>query len=156
MSAADPLSLLATAQQTINALQARLATRRGTRHALAMEISQNLELLRLGLHLQAQPCEVIDQLQDSAYRQALAAGYRFNRLNRSRIASRSTANTPALRRYHGWSTERLVDNIYHKIKQLKQLCALPSVSHSVDLDARLRNLFRLMAVLAIHVGSNKE
>jgi len=156
MSVSDPVSLLAGAQQAINALQARLASRRGTRHALAMELSQNLELLRLGLHLHARPCEVISQLQDDAYQQALTGGYRFNRLNRAKIGPKSTANKPALRRYHGWSTERLLDNVYHKITHLKQLCALTGVDDSVNFQARLRNLFQLMAVLAIHVGSGKE
>ncbi len=156
MSASEPLSLLATAQQAINAMQARLASRRGTRHALAMELSQNLELLRLGLHLHARPCEVVNQLQDTAYRQAVTAGYRFKRLNRSKIGPKSTGNQPALRRYHGWSTERLLDNVYHKITQLKQLCALSDIDSRVNFEARLRNLFQLMAVLAIHLGNGKD
>ncbi len=153
---AEPLSWLAGAQRVINDLQARLASRRGMRHALVMELSQNLELLRLGLHLQAQPCEVIAQLQDAAYRQALAAGFRFNRLSRAKISVKSTGNKPALRRYHGWSTTRLVDNIYHKITHLKQLCALSNTGSAINFHTRLQNLFYLLAVLALHIGSDRE
>ncbi len=156
MSATDSLSLVTSAQQAIHALQVRLANQRGLRHALVMEIAQNLELLRQGLLLKAQPCEVIAQLQDAAYRQALASGFRFNRLSRAKISAKSTANKPALRRYHGWSTTRLTDNIYHKITHLKQLCALSNTGSAINFHTRLQNLFHLLAVLALHIGSDRE
>ena len=49
----------------------------------------------------AEPRELIPKLKEDAFRKALAQGFNFNSLKRSKISATSTRNIPQLKSYHG-------------------------------------------------------
>ena len=54
--------------------------------------------------------------------------------------------------YHGWSTQKLFESVYAKIATLKHAATLHNNRKPVRLGVRLINVFKLMVVLAHHIG----
>lgn len=108
--------------------------------------------MRLYVASGTDPRELIPKLKEDAFRTALAQGFNFNTLTRSKISAASTKDIPQLRAYHGWSTQKLFESVYAKITTLKHAATLRSTRKPVRIGVRLINVFKLMVVLAHHIG----
>ena len=91
-------------------------------------------------------------IKDDAFRRALAQGFNFNTLTRSKISAASTKDIPQLRAYHGWPTQKLFESVYAKIATLKHAATLHSTRKPFPIWVGLINVFKLMVVLAHHIG----
>jgi len=125
---------------------------RGRRRLLVMELSDNLDLLNLVHQGQVGVDQAIPELKDAVYQKLLEESFSFNTLSRRKIAAANARHVAQLRRYQGWPTERLVDNIYRKIRQLKTLKKLKLCDPAVNYKQRLENLRRLLVLLMVHLN----
>ena len=115
-------------------------------------MKENIELVRLYVESGSNPRELIPFLKDDAFRHALAQGFNFNALKRAKISPVSTQDVPQLKVYHGWSTQKMFESVYEKIATLKHAAALRDSRQPVRIGVRLTNVFKLMVVLAHHIG----
>ena len=148
----DVFTAISTTERVAASLYKWITGNRGFKRTVAIELQENIELVRLYVTSGAEPRELIPKLKEDAFRNALAQGFNFNTLKRSKISAASTRNIPQLRSYHGWSTQKLFESVYTKIATLKHAATLPSGQKPVRTGVRLINVFKLMVVLAHHIG----
>lgn len=148
----DVFTAISTTERVAASLYKWISGNRGFKRTVAIELQENIELVRLYVASGAEPRVLIPKLKEDAFRNALAQGFNFNTLKRSKISATSTRNIPQLRSYHGWSTQRLFESVYTKIATLKHAATLPNGQKPVRIGVRLINVFKLMVVLAHHIG----
>jgi hypothetical protein len=148
----DVFTAISTTERVAASLYKWITGNRGFKRTVAIELQENIELVRLYVTSGAEPRELISKLKEDAFRNALAQGFNFNTLKRSKISAASTRNIPQLRSYHGWSTQKLFESVYTKIATLKHAATLPNGQKPVRIGVRLINVFKLMVVLAHHIG----
>jgi len=148
----DVFTAISTTERVAASLYKWITGNRGFKRTVAIELQENIELVRLYVASGAEPRVLIPKLKEDAFRNALAQGFNFNTLKRSKISATSTRNIPQLRSYHGWSTQRLFESVYTKIATLKHAATLPNSQKPVRIGVRLINVFKLMVVLAHHIG----
>lgn len=127
---------------------ARHRAQRSSKNSLLQEFRRNLAFLREGLAGQVAPEVLIDGLEDQQFRKALESGFRFDSLQRRRLARATCAGVPAFERYQGWSSERLICRVYERVAILQKLGQGKS---GIDLGLRLQNLFKLMMLVTAHL-----
>ena len=147
------LQRLAQVKKIASSLYKWITGNRGLKRTVVLELKENIELIRLYIKSGADPKEIIPELSDTAFRSALVQGFNFNALKRSKISSNSTLGLPQLRKYHGWETQEVFENIYQKISTLKKAAKLKKTKKPIRLGVRLQNLFKMMVMLAIHIGN---
>jgi len=152
MQPKDAFATAGTAEKVAASLYSWIAGNRGLKRTVAMELQENIELIRLYITSGADPKELIPKLKQDAFRHALAKGLNFNSLKRSKIGQRSTKNKPSLKKYHGWDTQRAFENAYQKVDTLKHAISITNSKEPVRIGVRLNNVFALMIMLAIHIG----
>jgi hypothetical protein len=149
----NTFTAISTAERITAALYKWITGNRGLKRTVAIELKENIALVRLYVTSGIEPRELIPKLRDDAFRKALAQGFNFNSLKRSKISAASTRNIPQMKSYHGWSTQRLFENVYTKIATLKHAATLPNgQKKTMRIGVRLINVFKLMVVLAHHIG----
>jgi hypothetical protein len=148
----DAFSAISTTEKVASALFKWITGKRGLKRTVAIELKENIELVRLYVNNGSEPREIIPLLKDDAFRHALAQGFNFNTLNRAKISAASTQDMPQLKIYHGWSTQKLFESVYEKIATLKHAATLSSSRKPMRIGVRLNNVFKLMVVLAHHIG----
>lgn len=148
----DVFTAISTTERVAASLYKWISGNRGFKRTVAIELQENIELVRLYVASGAEPRALIPKLKEDAFRNALAQGFNFNTLKRSKISATSTRNIPQLRSYHGWSTQRLFESVYTKIATLKHAATLPNGQKPVRIGVRLINVFKLMVVLAHQIG----
>lgn len=153
MQPKDAFAAASTTEKIASSLFKWVTGNRSLKRTVAIELKENIELIRLYMDSAADIKALIPKINDVAFRHALAEGFNFNSLKRSRIDSKSTFNTPQLKKYHNWDTQRVFENVYEKVATLKQAAAIKNSKNPVRIDVRLNNVFKLMKMLAIHIGS---
>ena len=153
MQPKDAFTAISTADKIAASLYKWITGNRGFKRTVAIELMENLELVRLYVESGADPQELIPKLKEDAFRNALAQGFNFNTLKRSRIGAASTMDIPQLEAYQGWSTQKVFENVYAKIATLKQAAAIRNHRKPIRIGVRLNNVFKLMVVLAHHIGA---
>ena len=152
MQPKDAFAAVGTTEKVASSLYTWIAGNRGLKRTVAMELQENIELIRLYVESGADPKELIPKLKEDAFRHALAEGLNFNSLKRSKIGQKSTKNKPVLKKYHGWETQRVFENAYQKVAILKHAISITQPKKPVRIGVRLNNVFELMIMLAIHIG----
>jgi len=152
MHANDAFAAVGTTEKVAASLYSLIAGNRGLKRTVAMELQENIELIRLYAESGADPVELIPKIREDAFRRALADGFNFNTLKRSKIGKKSTRNKPVLKKYHGWDTQRVFENVYQKVATLKQAIAIRNPKTPIRIGVRLTNVFELMVLLAVHIG----
>lgn len=152
MQPQDAFTAISTTERVAASLYKWVTGNRGLKRTVAIELKENIELVRLYVASGADPHELIPKLKENAFRNALAQGFNFNTLTRRKISAASTKDIPQLRTYHGWSTQKLFESVYAKIATLKHAATLHSTRKPVRIGVRLINVFKLMVVLAHHIG----
>lgn len=153
MQPTDAFAAISTSDKIASSLYKWITGNRGFKRTVAFELKENIELIRLYKKSGADPKEIIPRFNDDSFRKALASGFNFNALKRSKISSKSTKNVPQLRKYHGWTTQEVFENVYMKVNTLKHASELKPSRKPIRLGVRLQNLFKMMVMLANHVGS---
>ena len=152
MHAKDAFTAISTTEKIAASLFKWITGNRGFKRTVAIELKENIELVRLYVESGSNPRRLIPQLKEEAFRKALSQGFNFNALRRAKISAASTQNLPQLKAYHGWSTQKMFESVYEKIATLKHAAALRDSRRPVRLGVRLTNVFKLMVVLAHHIG----
>ena len=148
----DAFSAISTTEKIAASLFKWITGNRGFKRTVAIELKENIELVRLYVESGSDPRQLIPQLKEEAFRNALAQGFNFNALKRSKISAASTKNLPQLKPYHGWSTQKMFESVYEKIATLKHAATLTNSGQPVRIGVRLTNVFKLMVVLVHHIG----
>jgi hypothetical protein len=148
----DAFSAISTTEKIAASLFKWITGNRGLKRTVAIELKENIELVRLYVESGCDPMELVPLLKEAAFRNALAQGFNFNSLKRAKISAASTKGIPQLRAYHGWSTQKLFESVYEKIATLKHAVNLRNNRKPVRIGVRLTNVFKLMVVLAHHIG----
>lgn len=149
----DAFAAIGTSERVASSLYKWAKGKRGFNRTVAIELRENIELIRMYIDSGAERNELIPKISDAAFRNALAGGFNFNSMKRSKIGVRSTKNIAQLKKYHGWKTQKIFENIYQKVATLKHAATIKDNRKSVRIGARLNNVFRLMVMLAIHIGN---
>ena len=152
MQPTDAFAAISTSEKIASSLYKWITGNRGLKRTVALELKENIELIRLYVESGADPKEIIPKINNTAFRKTLAAGFNFNALKRSKVSTRSTKGVPQLIKYHGWDTQKVFENVYQKVTTLKQAAELKKTKKPIRLGVRLNNLFRMMVMLAIHIG----
>jgi len=144
---------LTTTEKMVKTVDSVIKNTKGHKRAILRELKENLNLLLLVRNEHFFAGKVIPKLQSKNYLVASDAGFNFKLIKRSPLQERTTRGVPQFKRYINWSTEKLFENIYLKIKQLQNMVELGSDSPQVDLNMRVENLTRLMILLLNHIYS---
>ena len=156
MQAKDAFAALGAAEKIAAALYKVITGDRGIKRTLVMELQENIEHIRLYVESDTDPKKLIPDLSETVFRNALADRFNFNSLQRSAIATRSTRDLPQLRKYHGWKTQRVFENVYQKVATLKHAVNITDSKKPVLIGVRLNNVFMLMVMLATHIGGDND
>lgn len=132
--------------------QSKYRARRSSQNRLQIELQHNLAFLREGLREGLPARKLIEGLDTGQFADAGRQGLDLNRLQKRRLAQETYGGIREFARYRGWSTVRLVETVYERISTLKKLSAGAA---GVDLDARLRNLFKLLMLLVAHIQGGR-
>jgi hypothetical protein len=144
---------LTTSEKMLKSVNAALKNSKGHKRAVLRELKENLNLLLLARNNQLPAEKVILKLERKNYLAAADAGFNFKMVKRSSLKEKTIRGVPQFRNYIGWSTERLLENIYLKVKQLQDIIDMRVVSKNINLNTRLENLTRLLILLIQHIGS---
>lgn len=125
---------------------------KGHKRAILRELQENIHLLFLAKNQQLPVRKVIEKLERKNYLAAADTGFNFKLIKRSRLKNETIKEVPQFKKYVGWSTERLLENIYLKVKQLQDMADLDPEQKSLNLQIRLENLLRLMLLFMQHVN----
>ena len=153
ISAKDVIPGIGTTEKVASSLYKWITGNRGFKRTVAIELKENIELIRVYVESGADPKELIPKLGDSAFRNALSEGFNFNSLNKSKIGTKSKNHIPQLQKYSGWETQRVFESVYQKVATIKHAAEIKSSKKAVRIGARLQNIFNLMVMLAIHIGN---
>ena len=130
MQPTDAFAAISTSEKIASSLYKWITGNRGLKRTVSLELKENIELIRLYVESGADPKEIIPKINDTAFRKALAEGFNFNALKRSKVSTRCTKGVPQL-----------------------QAAEIKKTKKPIRLGVRLHNLFRMMVMLAIHIGS---
>ncbi len=133
-------------------IHAALKSAKGHKRKLLLELQNNIDVIYLW-QMKGFPIDkVILKLERINYDSAVADNFNFNALKRAALSKSTTRDVPQFQKYVGWSTELIVDNLYRKIKQLKDIVEMDSNSDKIDKAARLGNIYKMMILLVHHIS----
>ncbi|MBI9096861.1 MAG: hypothetical protein JEY91_00215 [Spirochaetaceae bacterium] len=115
------------------------------------EIHENLDLITLWENNDFPIDKVIEKLSFRNYEKSQLDNFNFNSIKKSHLKEQTTRNVPQFRKYIGWSTEKLFENLYRKIKLLKVIIEMDSDNKKVNKSMRLRNIYKLMILILFHI-----
>ena len=151
MDFTQAFSTILSVEKLAKNLDSLLKNSRGHKRAILREMQENINLLLLAKNRQLPAGKVIEKLDRRNYLAAADAGFNFKLIKRSALKKETVKDVPQFKKYIGWSTERLLENIYLKVKQLQDIAAIDPEQKSLNLQIRLENLLRLMMLLLQHV-----
>lgn len=151
MDFSQAFSTILSIEKLAKTIDRVLKNSKGHKRAILREMQENIQLLFLARNQQLPARKVIKKLERKNYLAAADAGFNFKLIKRSRLTNKTIKEVPQFKKYVGWSTEQLLENIYLKVKQLQDMADLDSEQKSLNLQVRLENLLRLMLLFMTHV-----
>jgi hypothetical protein len=140
------------AEKLGSTVSSTLKSAKGHKRRLLLELQENIDLIDLWQMKRFPIDKVILKLERKHYESAISDDFNINGLKRSALRTSTTRAVPQFQAYIGWSTERLVDNIYRKIKQLQDIVEMDTGNRKIDKAARLGNIYKLMILLVHHIS----
>lgn len=119
---------------------------------LLVEMQHNLAFLREGLREGLSQQAIVTGLEDTQFHTAGKQGTNIGALQKKKLAGTTYAGIREFDRYAGWSTTKLISNLYERIDTLKKLAGS---SDNIDLRARLITLFKFLMVVLAHVEERR-
>ena len=142
---------LNTADKVAKNLTTIIKNSRGHERAVLREFKENLELLFMVRRHKVPADKVINKLSVDNYLNAANSGFNFKAIKRGSVKEKTTGGIPQLKKYIGWSTERLLENIYLKIKFLQNYLEMAADPQKINIDRRMEYLIRVMLLFLQHI-----
>ncbi len=152
MQPKDAFTAITTTEKVTSSLYKWITGNRGFKRTVAIELQENIEIIRLYIESEARVESLIPKLKDEAFRNALAEGFNFNSLNRKKIDETSTKGKKQLAVYHGWETQKVFESVYTKISVVKNAVDIKDNEKPKRLGVRLHNIFKMMIMLTEHIS----
>lgn len=150
---ASLLGSLSNVSSVLDTLGATLKGSRGIQRSLLLELEGNIRLALIGKKGNVSPEKLVAKLETRAIQQALESGFNFNRLKSGKLRKQVAGESALMQRYVGWSTEKLFTNLYLRTRELQHIVDLDSGDSYFRVAIRLKNLFRMMLLIARHIRS---
>ncbi|MEN8178017.1 MAG: hypothetical protein ABFS39_05295 [Pseudomonadota bacterium] len=139
-------------EQLSTQIYSALKSAKGHKRKLLLELQDNFDVIDLW-QMKGFPIDkVILKLERKNYESAITDNFNFNALERSALSKPTTRDVPQFQKYVGWSTAMLFDNLYRKIKQLRDIVEMDSDNVKIDKAARLGNVYKIMILLVHHIS----
>jgi hypothetical protein len=128
--------------------QSKYLEKKSSKNLVVLELSNNLSFLREGLLEKLDDSAIINGLADGQYIKAAEKSIDLNSIQKKTLAKTTYGGVKEFDKYQGWSTDKLINNAYERIDTLKKL----NVNKGrVDVNSRLKNLFKYLMVLMAHI-----
>ena len=144
---------LTTTEKIARTVDSIVKNSRGHKRAVLRELQENISLLLLVRTGQFPAHKVIPRLERKQYLAAADGGFNFRQIKRPSLREKTIRQVPQFKKYVGWSTERMLENIYIKVKQLQTIVEMERGRKNVNLELRTKYLLRLMILLLSHIQS---
>jgi hypothetical protein len=151
MDFSQAFGTIRSAEKLAKSVDTVLKNSKGHKRAILRELQENINLLFLVQNNQLPPGKVIEKLERKNYLAAADAGFNFKLIKRSALKEETVKDVPQFKKYIGWSTERMLENIYLKVKQLQDIVVIDPEQKTLNLQIRLENLLRFMLLLIQHM-----
>ncbi|MCW8889617.1 MAG: hypothetical protein OQL20_03030 [Sedimenticola sp.] len=147
------LKSLASAGSAAKELTAWWKKSKGDSRALIGELKDNLIYLDIVVKDKVELGEVIDSITVNEYKRLANAGFNFNTLKRTKIASHTALKGTDLASWQGKSTDELVESIYDKLNDLKLRYPHVKSNKKYRWRVRINNIRKRIWLLLMHVRS---
>lgn len=144
---------LATAAKTLEAFKALLRGKKGDTRALLEEIKGNARLCWLVIERDTAPLKIVPELATTEYDRILRTAFRFNSIKRKKVQSFKELEESELSSFIGKETADLIENIYDKIKALKQIYRVDRNNPKIRWRRRVISLQKRILLLMKHLKS---
>jgi len=146
-----------TDAEVMIALDASIRRARGMRRALLIELRHNIESADHYIAGDWPVGRAINDLQTNKYEATLEAKrFKLSRLKErpgDRIEGDIIGDVAQHEPYVGWTTEKLISNIYDKIEELRGIVRTNPRDRNFRKGVRLINIRKLMILLVKHIHS---
>jgi len=126
---------------------------KGHKRKILLELQENIELISLWKNKGFPIDKVILKLERNRYDSAVEVDFLINSIKSAPLKKSTTKGVPQFHKYVGWSTEKLLNNVYRKIRNLKYIVDMDSENRHVNKSARLDNIYKVMILLVHHIES---
>ena len=120
-----------------------------TKSLLLRELRDNFKVLMYAHEKNADIRLVIDQLSNTAIKEAIKGGFDFNKVKKGKITAKHVFDERN-KKYIGWTCARLFDKLDEKIEELRTIKKLyPNIEDSKrNVSVMVANLYFRMRLLA--------
>ena len=125
----------------------------GHTKAILRELERNIDLINLWRKSKFDLDTVIQKLEMTRFESAEAAHFNLNEIKSRKLTKTTTKNVPQYAKYIGWSTEKILSNIYRKIFVLKRIVEIDKDNENINKEVRLTNIYKLILLFVLHVDS---
>ncbi len=125
--------------------------KKGDARALLEEIKTNATLCWMVLEKETPPRKVVPRFETTEYNRLLRSSFNFNKLQRKKITGNASIAQTELKAFIGKETATLVENIYDKIKTLRQMYDIDRDNPKIRWRVRIINLQKRMLLLLYHL-----
>lgn len=142
-----------TATMSLNAFTGWRSKSKGDARSIVEELKENSRYLWLVIEEDVSINKIINKLSTTDYDRLSKQGFNFNILKRNKIARYKSLEGTKLSSWQGKETEKLVSNIYDKIKDLKTKYPLSKNSKKIRWNQRVNNVQKRILSLLKHASS---
>lgn len=147
------LKALATTASGLNAFTGWRSQTKGDSRAIIEELKENSRYFWLVLEDNVDIDEIVAQLSTKEYDRLCKSGFDFNALKRNKIGRYQSLKGTDLASWQGKETEKLLSNIYDKIKTLQIKYPYSKNNKKINWKQRVKNIQKRILLLLIHAGS---
>jgi len=126
---------------------------KGNARSIIEELKENSRYFWLVIEERVPLDNVVSNLSTSEYDRLLKEGFDFNSLKRKKIGKYASLEGTDLSSWQGKETEKLVSNIYDKIKDIKTKYPLSKDSKKIRWELRVKNAQKRILLLVKHANS---
>lgn len=142
-----------TATGALNAFTGWKSKTKGNARSVIEELKENSRYLWLVIEEEVPLEKVISDLSTKEYDRLLKEGFDFNSLKKMKIGKYASLDGTDLSSWQEKETEKLVSNIYDKIKDLKIKYPLSKHSKKIRWKQRVKNVQKRILLLVKHANS---
>ena len=150
---ASLLGSLSNITSVIDSLDSMLKGSRGTRRSVLLELEGNIRLALIGQQGGIPAEKLVRRLETRAMQLAMESDLKFSSLKSGKVKKSVAGDSAQMQRYSGWSTEKLFTNLYLRIRELQNIVELGGDDSHFRVAIRLKNIFRIMLLIARHIRS---
>ena len=134
-------------------INSALKSAKGHKRKILLELQENIDVIYLWKDKGFPVDKVVLKLERKYYDSAVSDNFTFNSIKSTALKKSTTKDVPQFQKYVGWSTEKLLDNLYRKIKLLKNSVDIDAYNKEINKNARLGNIYKMIILLVHHIKS---